>query len=395
MNYVPTRREVLRTLGSAPIGAMLPASKHDGNEAKTSEPDFGPVRKRILRAIAQGEVTGVAAAVARDGRIVWEEGFGWANREAGLKVTPRTPFSLASITKPFTTTLLMTLVAEGKVSLSAPANQYFGKNRIEDTNGNANGATVQKLGAHASGLPTMFERYFLNEVARAPSPDTVLQNYAGLAYPPGSCYEYKNIGFAALGAIASRLTETDFGTLMTSRVLRPLGLHDSFWDTRAAMLPTAAVRYDDSGSPIPYYTTSTPASGELYASARDLAKFAMFNLKNRGNDRATILDDHWIDELHKPVFAGRSGVATTFGWFSVQLKSGIPVVFRRTARCRNHPLPDPVGEPRLLSVDESIRWKKTGARSLQPDTCKLLARMDCAGREYGKSAFSFRSDAQL
>ncbi|MGH9445929.1 MAG: serine hydrolase domain-containing protein, partial [Terriglobia bacterium] len=162
----------------------------------------------------------------------------------------------------------------------------------------------------------------------APSPSTLLRDYGRLAYPPGSVYEYSNIGFEALGAIASNLTGTDFGTLMTRRVLEPLGLHDSFFDTRVARLPTSAVRYDGSGKPIPFYTTSTPASGELYASARDLARFAMFNLKNHVNRRAQILDDRWIDELHKPVFAGPSGVSTTFGWFSGHLKSGVPVIFK-------------------------------------------------------------------
>ncbi|HEY3990199.1 MAG TPA: serine hydrolase domain-containing protein [Acidobacteriaceae bacterium] len=293
-----------------------------------------PVRDHILQAIAHGDATGVAVAVAHHGRIVWEEGFGWANRETNLKVTPRTPFSLASITKPFTTTMFMTLVAEGRVALDEPANTYLAKSKIEGPNGNTDGATVRRLGAHASGLPSMFEGFFRDEAVQPPNPDTLLQDYGRLAYPPGTCYEYSNIGFAALDAIASNLTGTDLGTLLTRRVLTPLGLHDSFFDTSVARLPTSAVRYDDSGNPIRYYTTSTPASGELYASAHDLARFAMFNMKNRGNGRAQILDDrhilenHWIGELHKPVFIGPSGVATTFGWVSGHLKSGIPVIFK-------------------------------------------------------------------
>jgi len=253
--------------------------------------------------------------VAHGGHIVWEEGFGWANREASLKVTPRTPFSLASITKPFTTTMLMTLVAEGKVSLDEPANKYLAKSKIQGPNGGTDGATIRRLGAHASGLPTMFERFFQDEATQAPSSNTLLRDYGRLAYPSGRCYEYSNIGFTALGAIASNLTGTTFGTLMMGRVLAPLGLHDSFFDTSVARLPTGAVRYDDAGNSIPYYTTSTPASGELYASAHDLAQFAMFNMKNHVKGQAQILDDRWIDELHKPVFVGRSGVATTFGWY--------------------------------------------------------------------------------
>jgi CubicO group peptidase (beta-lactamase class C family) len=171
----------------------------------------------------------------------------------------------------------MTLVAEGKVSLDEPANRYLTKSKIEGPNGDPDGATLQRLGAHASGLPTMFERYVRDEATRAPSPNTLLRDYGKLAYPPGSCYEYSNIGFVALGAIASNLTGTDLGTLIRRRVLTPLGLHDSFFDSSVAQLARSAVRYDDSGNPIPFYTTSTPASGELYA--HDLARFAMFNMK--------------------------------------------------------------------------------------------------------------------
>jgi CubicO group peptidase (beta-lactamase class C family) len=326
-----TRRDVLCTLLSASIGGILPASQQDTSGATSSTKgierhDFEAVRNRILKAIASGAATGVAVAVAHGGRIIREEGFGWENREAAIRATARTPFSLASLTKPFTATLLMTLVAEGRLSLDDSANQHLAKSKIVGKNGNADAATVRLLGAHVSGLPSMFEEYDRNEANLALSSEALLREYGSLAYPPGSCYEYSNLGFAALGAIASSLTGVDFGTLMTQRVLIPLGLDDSFFDTDVARLSTGAARYDPSGNPIPYYTTSTPASGELYASAHDLAQFAMFNMKNR--DRAQILDDRWIDELHEPVFKGPSGIATTFGWFTGHLDSGVPVIFK-------------------------------------------------------------------
>lgn len=327
-----TRREALRAFVSTPT-ATLSTSKYGRDSAanpdeRTIPVRFAPVRKYILQAISRGEATGVAVAVAHNGRIVWEEGFGWANRDAGLKVSPRTPFSLASITKPFTTTMLTTLAAEGRLLLDDPANKHLPTNKIGGPNGNPGGATIRRLGAHVGGLPTMFEGYFSNEVALAPSPGTLLSDYGQLAYPPGSIYEYSNIGFGALGAIASNLTGKDFGALVTERVLRPLQLNDSFFDTDVAQLPRSAMRYDGSGQPIHFYTTSTPASGELYASARDLARFAMLHMPNGLSGQATILNRNWIDEIHKPVFTGPSGVASTFGWFSGSLRPGLRTVFK-------------------------------------------------------------------
>lgn len=331
MAHFATRRQILRTLISASIGGILPAFSHSTSCAESlangqKKCDFEPTRKRVLRAVAEGKATGVAVAVMHGGRIVWEEGFGWANRERAVRATSRTPFNLASLTKPFTTTTLMTLVTEGKLSLDDPANHYLAKSKIAGANGNADTATVRRLGAHVSGLPTMFAMYDRNEANLAPSSEELLIEYGGLAYPPGSCYEYSNIGFTALGAIASSLTGLKFGVLMTQRILTPLGLDDSFFDANAVRHSAGAARYDSSGKAIPDYTTATPASGELYASAHDLARFAMFNMKT--HDRAQILDGRWIGELHKPIFSGPSGVSTTFGWFTGHLKSGQQIIFK-------------------------------------------------------------------
>jgi len=319
-----TRREFVRTFAMVSAGALVRAVP----ESVPRSYDFEPVRQHILQAIAKGDATGVAVAVARGGSIIWEEGFGWANRESGLKAAANTPFSLASISKPFTTTTLMILAAERKLDLDDPANKYLRQSKVQGPNGNPNAATLRRLGAHVGGLPSMFEWRFPNKAQYSPTAESLLRDYGRLAYPPGRCYEYGNIGYAVLGAVAANVARVDFGSLMTRRVLEPLALRDSFFGTNLERLKTSAARYDDSGKPIPYYTTSTPPSGELYASAHDLALFSLFNLKNDLGQRSPILDSRWIDELHKPVFVGHSGTATTFGWFSGQTKSGTQVVFK-------------------------------------------------------------------
>ena len=333
MTLPTNRREILRALLAASVGGVLGTSRLYGSSTELNpgggeQHDFAPVRQRIREEVASGKATGVAVSVVHKSRLVWEEGFGFSDREKSIQATAHTPFCLASITKPFTTTMLMTLVAEGKVDLDAPGNQYLARSGIKGPNGNPHDASVRLLGAHVSGLPGMFSAYFRGGPTPAPDANTVLQEYGRLAYSPGSVYEYGNIGFVALGAIASNVTGTDFGTLVKQRVLQPLGLSDSFFSTEVARLPTRAIGYDDAGKPIAYYTTSTPPSGELYSSAHDLALFAMWNMKNHVNGQKRILEQRWIDELHKPVYVGPSGVATTFGWFTGTLKSGLRYVFK-------------------------------------------------------------------
>lgn len=83
---------------------------------------FEPVRATIRTLMDSGGIPAVAVAVAKDGRILWEEGFGWADRERMVRATEHTMFSLASISKPITATGLMRLVERGRVRLDAPAN---------------------------------------------------------------------------------------------------------------------------------------------------------------------------------------------------------------------------------------------------------------------------------
>ena len=331
MNLLTNRREVMRRMLSASLGSLVAAKLSDCTvvlDSQTSKVNFDPVRSRIQQAIARGAATGVAVAVVHGGRIVWEEGFGWANLEAGVKATPRTPFSLASVTKPFTATTIMTLVADGKLSLDEPANKFLAGCKLVGTAGNAEAVSVRLLGAHASGLPGIYESYEANESRLVPGPNALLQAYGRLAYPPSACYEYSNIGFAALNAIALALTQTEFGALMQQRVLAPLGLNDSFFGSDTVRVQSGAIRYDSRGRLIPHYTTSTPASGELYASAHDLALFALFNMRHRAKGQAAILSEQKIDELHRPVFTGPAGVATTFGWFKSQTTTGVPFFFK-------------------------------------------------------------------
>ena len=287
-----------------------------------------PVREQILQAIRQGQATGVSIAVVRSGELVWSEGFGFADREHDIVATPDTPFSLASITKTFTATLVATLAAQGRLSLDEPAMRFLQTTPLRGPNGDPNAISVRMLGAHSSGLPGTFAAYLANASGTAPSTESFLHDYGRLAYPPGDTYEYGNIGFEALGAIVSSLTNQPFGAVLERRLLKPLGMRNSFFSSAVNRIASAAIGYDEDGKKIPYYTTATPPSGELYASAHDLVRFAAFNLSQPVQGTQRVLNDRWLNELHKPCFNGPRGIATTFGWFTGKLATGEPYLFK-------------------------------------------------------------------
>jgi CubicO group peptidase (beta-lactamase class C family) len=278
---------------SQPVGAVQAPASIPASVRTSIEND-------INKEIAAGRLTGVSLALVSHGRIVWEQGFGWADQQAGRKVTAHTPFSIASTTKPFTTTALMTLVAAGKIKLDHPGNEYLGKAKIVDEHGPANGVTVMQMATHSAGLASLFAMYLDGTDDHQPSVDQMLEDYGHTVALPGEHYAYSNVGMAALAGIVARQSDMEYGQYLQKSVLTPLGLHDTFFDTDVSRRSSMAVRYTDDGKPLPFYLTATPGSGEVVASAHDLARFAMFHLKDHLPDQKAILTDAQIDQLHAP-----------------------------------------------------------------------------------------------
>src|SRR4051812_48118587 len=74
-----------------------------------ADDNFAPVKERIAKALQETNVPSISVAVVRDGKIVWEEGFGWADRENRVQASEHTLYSVASVSKPITATGLMVL----------------------------------------------------------------------------------------------------------------------------------------------------------------------------------------------------------------------------------------------------------------------------------------------
>src|SRR5438105_2292636 len=91
---------------------------------------FNSLREVIRKTLADKSVPSVTVAVSRHGQIVWEEGFGWADRENSVRATPLTPYTLGSVSKPLTATLVMALVGQGKLALDQPLNAYLGDTKL-------------------------------------------------------------------------------------------------------------------------------------------------------------------------------------------------------------------------------------------------------------------------
>jgi len=285
---------------------------------------FESVRGFIRKELVTTKMPSIAVAVARDGKIIWEEGFGWADREKHIAATANTMYSLASISKPITTTGLMLLVQAGRIDLDRPVNDYLGTAKLHPRVGDAAHATVRRVASHSSGLPLHYQFFYADEPYRPPPMDETIRRYANLVTIPGEKYEYSNLGFGILDYVIARVSGRPYEEFMRQEIFSKLGLTH----TSVGPLPdqVAATRYGSDGEPIPFYDFDHRGGSAIYASAHDLVRFGLFHLKAHLADQAAILSDASIDEMHKPTVSSGPRAGYGVGWAVNDTTSGFHVV---------------------------------------------------------------------
>src|ERR1700731_2390422 len=122
---------------------------------RDNDVDFSAVRELIRARLVEQSLPSLAVAGAGNGTILWEEGFGWADRENRVPGTEHTMYSLASISKPITATGVMVLKEQGKLDLDRPINEYLGEPKLKAWIGDAAEATVRRVANHTAGLPLL------------------------------------------------------------------------------------------------------------------------------------------------------------------------------------------------------------------------------------------------
>lgn len=215
--------------------------------------------------------------VADKGKIIYEKGFGMANMEWAIPNQPDTKFRIGSVTKQFTATLILQLVEEGKIKLDGEITDYLTDYR-KDTGGKI---TIHQLLNHTSGIPSYTGRPdFFAEFSRDPySVADFVKKFASgdLEFEPGSKFSYNNSGYFLLGAIIEKVTGKSYETVLTERILKPLGMTNSGYDKHSTLLQKRASGYEKRPAGYvnaPYLDMSLPyAAGSIYSTVEDLFKW--------------------------------------------------------------------------------------------------------------------------
>jgi CubicO group peptidase (beta-lactamase class C family) len=247
--------------------------------------------------------------VAEKGAVILKKGYGMADMEWDIPNAPDTKFRLGSITKQFTSMLIMQLVQAGKIKLDGKLSDYLPYYR-KDTGGKV---TIHHLLTHTSGIPsyTSLPGFFKNFSRDPYGVEEFVKKYCSgdLEFEPGSKFEYDNSGYFLLGAIIEQITGESYEKALQERILDPIGMKDTGYDHHETILKKRASGYQKSPGGTfgnaPYIDMSLPyAAGSLYSTVEDLFKW----------DRA-LYTDKLLSESNKEIMFKPFLDHYAYGWF--------------------------------------------------------------------------------
>ena len=262
---------------------------------------FEEIRDTIREIVADGRpVPSIAVGVSRGSEFLWQEGFGWTDRETEIRATEHTIYHLGSTSKPITATAVMVLHEKGLIELDRPLNDYLAGDGIRGRVGDVEKVTVRRVAQHTAGLPGYYETFYADESEKPLSIPTLIQRYGWTMIPPGQTFHYSNLGYGLLGHLVSQISGS-FSDFLRQEVFLPLGMEDSYGVLPPERNKNRAVRYSwpqarsDSGRLD--YTTPHHGASELQSSVHDLLKFALFHMQIPVAGQKPILSSDAIGEM--------------------------------------------------------------------------------------------------
>ncbi|MFD4639968.1 serine hydrolase domain-containing protein [Lentzea sp. NPDC058436] len=256
----------------------------------------------VATTTARFAVPGAAVGVFHEG----EEHFfshGVTSLENPLPVDEHTLFLIGSVTKTYTATAIMRLVADGRVSLDAPVREYVPELRLAD----GREFTVRQLLNHTSGLDwgTLVDTGEGDDALRRHVAELATLTLVGGV---GERPSYSQSGFNLAGRVIENVTGQTYEQAMTTLLLEPLGLRDTHFDRDAVMTRRFAVGHEkgEVARPWRHWRANNPGGG-LAASVADLLRWARFHLGDNG-----------LEEMRRPTAVLRGsnlGDAIGVGWF--------------------------------------------------------------------------------
>ncbi len=259
-------------------GVILPAIFLASSLAKaqTLAPDVTRQVDKVFDKWDKPDSPGCALGVYRDGQIVYKRGYGMADLNDDVPITPATVFHVASMSKQFTAASIALLAQQGKLSLDDDVHKY-----IPELPDFGERITIRHLVYHTSGLRDQWSllglagwRYSLDLITDD-DVMSVMTRQKDLNFKPGDRHVYCNTGYTLMGLIVKRVSGMSLREFTTKNIFEPLGMtHTHFRDDHAEIIKHDALGYEQEGKDQPFRMSltnfDTVGATSLHTTVEDL-----------------------------------------------------------------------------------------------------------------------------
>jgi len=272
--YIMQKLKQLMT--STLIGGMLFMAQEGSAQGVT--PEQVSAIDSIFKEFDAPDQPGAAVAVIRNGELAFSKGYGSANLEYGIPVSPgETIFHVASVSKQFTVYAILLLQAEGKLSLDDPIRKY-----VTEVPDFGTPITLRHLATHTSGLRDQWALlamagWRLDDVITKEHILKLVSRQQALNFEPGTEYAYCNTGFTLLAETVARVSGKSFAEFTRERIFTPLGMaHTLFYDDHEKIVPNRAYSYyrDEGVLKKSVLSFANAGATSLFTTAEDLGRWA-------------------------------------------------------------------------------------------------------------------------
>lgn len=244
------------------------------------------------------DIPGVNIAIIRNGKIAWLSTYGVADQESNREMTLDTYIRVQSISKSVTAWGIMHLVEQGKVSLDRPVKDYLKNWQFPKNQYSTDLITPRQLLTHTSGLPTGDFYNFYSTEEFVPSLEESLFKEAILFQEPGESFSYSNTGYNLLELLIEEVTGQVFEDYMQQEILQPLGLQHSSFEWSQDWNPAVPTGYKVGGEPVTVYVYPEKASGGLFSTVEDIARFVIAGMPDFSSNQV-VLTAESIERMHE------------------------------------------------------------------------------------------------
>lgn len=262
----------------------------------------------VAKVLSGHKTTGAALYVAKDGEIVYEYLYGYADKKAGIPVSEDTYFRTASVTKMISAIHIMQLVEQGLLDLDENIGTYFGYSVTNPYAGNAP-VTLRHLMTHTSSLNSQGGYSKSSRTLSSLLDDSTKQWGNFHKYAPGSKYEYSNFGAGIMGSLMEAVTGMNLNDSVTASLFDPLGIDAGYHQTLVDVPENITALYsadrtvrrtrslllsqtwDNSVNPDKHYRITM---GAVWIKGRDLCRIGMLLCQGGTLDGVTILQPETV-----------------------------------------------------------------------------------------------------